>query len=103
MPHAELYKYYSAADVAVWPLQESLAMNDAAACGLPFIANDELGDKERTSANNTLLYIKGDSIDLQQKLLYLLENKTQRIAMGKRGRDLMKKKFSWDILAERYL
>ena len=103
LPHTELYKYYSAADVAVWPLQESLAMNDAAACGLPFIANDEMGDKTRVSAHNALLYKKGDTVDLQQKLVYLLTNKQKRAAMGKRGQELMRAKFSWDVLTERYL
>jgi len=95
--------YYSAADVAVWPLQESLAMNDAASCGLPFIANHELGDKTRVSEHNALLYKKGSYLDLAQKITYLLKNYKIRSMMGRRGRRLAEEKLSWYQIAQAYL
>ena len=66
--HRDLPKYYNAADLAIWPLQESLSMNDAAACELPFIANDKIGVKERISNENALLYKTGNAKDLAKKL-----------------------------------
>ncbi len=98
---AELRAYYSMSDVAVWPLQDSFAMNDAAACELVFIANDTLGDKTRISNNNALLYKVGNVSDLVSKLSYLYDQPTERKLMGKRGRKLVTTKLSWDILARR--
>src|SRR3989344_4150214 len=99
-PKEQLYKYYSAADVAVWPLQESTSMNDAAACELPFIANDELGDKTRISYNNALLYRKGDTTDLYKKIQYLYNDQSLRKKMGKNGRKLAEEKLSWREIAK---
>jgi len=80
----ELFKYFSASDVGIWPLQESVSMVEAAACNLPFIANDTIGTKLRISNNNALLYRKGDISDLYEKIKYLVENDNERLSMGKR-------------------
>lgn len=102
-PPEELYKFYSAADVAIWPLQESTSMNDSAACSLPFIANDTLGERVRVSNDNALLYKKGDTKDLAEKIEYLYKNPVIRKKMGENGRMLAENKLSWDSIAKRYL
>lgn len=102
-PQSQLPAYYSAADVAVWPRQESLAMNDAASCELPFIANHTMGDKTRISNDNALLYKKDNFRDLAKKIESLIIDKKNRVAMGKRGRQLVEKQLSWDILSVQYL
>ena len=102
-PGNELYKYYSMADVGVWPLQESLSMNDAASCKIPFIANDHLGARTRIGNNNALLYKQGDVKDLATKIEYLYKNPQKRIEMGERGRELVEKKLSWSKIAEEYI
>lgn len=99
----ELYKYYSASDLGVWPLQESMAMNDAASCSLPFIANHTIGARLRLSNNNALLYKKGNSSDLADKIEILLNNKKMAKEMGIRGRKLMETRFSWDEIAKEYI
>lgn len=98
-----LYKYYSASEVGVWPLQESTSMNDAASNSLPFIANDTLGDKTRISNKNALLYKKGDHQELAKKIEYLYNNPMARKIMGKRGRELAENKLSWKNVAARFL
>ncbi len=99
----DLPGFYSVADVAVWPLQETLAMNDAAACQLPFIANDSLGAKTRISNRNALLYRQNDVKDLSKKIEFLYRNPDERKAMGKRGRQLAEKKLSWNSLALQFI
>jgi glycosyltransferase involved in cell wall biosynthesis len=99
----ELYEYYSAADVGVWPLQESLAMVDAAACRLPFIANNTLGARERISNNNAILYKKGSWIDLSRKLEYLYKNHSLRKKMGNNGLQLVVKELQWEKLVKAYI
>ena len=102
-PQTRLVDYYSAADMAIWPLQESLAMNDAASCQLPFIANHTMGDKTRISNDNALLYKRGDTTDLTKKITNLYRDKKLRLVMGKKGRQLVEKKLSWQALAKQYL
>ncbi len=99
----KLRAYYSMADVAVWPLQDSFAMNDAAACELVFIANDTLGDQTRISNNNAVLYKKSDTQDLASKLEYLYHHPAERKKMGKRGRVLAETVLSWDTIAQQFL
>lgn len=95
--------YYSAADVAVWPLQESLAMNDAISCGLPIIANDKIGVKERFSNKNAFLYEQGNVTDLVKKIEYVFLHPTEGKKMGERGRKLVEQKMSWSQKAKEYI
>ncbi|MDD2822971.1 MAG: glycosyltransferase family 4 protein [Candidatus Daviesbacteria bacterium] len=98
-----LFKFYSSADIGVWPLQESTSMNDAAANSLPFIANDTIGDKTRIGNKNALLYKKGNSKELAKKIKYLYNNAEMRKVMAKRGRELAEKKLSWKNTAAKFL
>ena len=99
----ELYKYYSMSDIWIWPLQESVTMVEAAACNLPFIANDKIGTKLRISNNNAILYEQWNTEDLYEKIKYLVENKQERVNMWKRGRDLVEEKLSWKNISKEYL
>ena len=55
VPNKELFKYYNAADIGVWPLQCSVTMLEATACGLPAIISDRCGATERVAAGNGIL------------------------------------------------
>jgi len=99
----ELFKYYSASDFGVWPLEESTSMNDAAACEIPFIANDEVGVKLRFKNNNALKYARGNSQDLAEKMKYLVSYPKERKKMGIRGRELIQNELSWNMIAKQYL
>ena len=56
----QLPDYYRAADIGVWPTQESMSMLDAAACGLPIVVSDRLAATERVEGNG-LQYREGDA------------------------------------------
>ncbi len=43
VPNRDLYRYYSAADVAVWPYGASISMRETMACGLPIILGEAGG------------------------------------------------------------
>ncbi len=102
-PCENLYKYYSLADVGVWPLQESTAMNDAISCSLPIIANHNIGTKLRVSNSNALLYKEYDFEDLVNKIEQLYQNPKLLKAMGINGRKLATTELSWSVLANQYL
>lgn len=101
--NVELFKYYSASDIWIWPLQESVTMVEAAACNVPFIANDKIWTKLRISNDNALLYKQWDVKDLYEKIKYLVENPKERVAMWKRWRMLVEEKLSRDSISDKYL
>jgi glycosyltransferase involved in cell wall biosynthesis len=101
MPNASLPRYYRAADVGVWPTQESTSMLDAAACGLPVVVNDTLRAVERIEGNG-LQYHLNDVADLVRVLSTLMEAR-RRAELGSLGAIRMEREFSWRDLAARRL
>lgn len=98
----ELYKIYSAADVAVWPREASMSMMEAMACNRPIIISDDSEVGERLEYNNGLLYRAGDPDDLSRQMEKLLDQ-SLREEIGKRGRKLIEDKLSWDIISKRFI
>ena len=97
VPVHELPKFYRAADIGVWPKQESTSQLDAAACGLPLILSDRIQVKERVEGNG-LLYSEGDAGDLA-KQIWKLSKPAFRQEMGQRGVEKICKNFSWQRIA----
>jgi glycosyltransferase involved in cell wall biosynthesis len=93
MTNESLAAYYRAADIAVWPTQESMSMLDAAASGLPVVVSDQTGEPDRVRGNG-LLYRENDVEDLAKTLL-TLEDPARRQALGAAGRRRMVNSFSW--------
>lgn len=101
MPYQNLGRYYRAADIGVWPTNESTSMLDAAACGLPLIVSDGIVYREHVEGNG-LVYRMNDVDDLICKLL-LLNSKEERRSLGSFGAKKMSEKFSWELIARRRL
>jgi len=101
VPNQELYKYYNASDVGVWPLQCSVTMLEASACGLPIVISNKSGAPERAAMGNGLLYSESDSVDLSQKLAILLDNKLRK-QMSERAL-IFARTLSWTSLAGKCL
>src|SRR5260370_1708210 len=95
----ELGALYRAADIGVWPTQESLSMLDAAACGLPVVANDTMTAKERLDGNG-VTYRLNDQADLVRALSGLHDPETRR-TMGERGARKMAYALSWESISRR--
>jgi glycosyltransferase involved in cell wall biosynthesis len=94
----ELAKFYQAADIGVWPKQESTSQLDAAACGLPIIISSNVQDTQRINGNG-LSYSHGDPIDLAKKILSL-EERSLREELGKHGAEKIRQFYSWDYIAQ---
>lgn len=101
VPHRELVDYYRAADVGVWPTQESTSMLDAAACGLPVVVNNTLRAVERIDGNG-LTYELNDQASLESVLSRLLDRDARR-QLGSVGARRMIEQFSWNALVQRRL
>jgi glycosyltransferase involved in cell wall biosynthesis len=101
VPVEELPALYRAADIGVWPAQESLSMLDAAACGLPIVANHTMVARERVEGNGAT-YRLNDRDDLMRVLRDLHDAGTRR-RMGASGARKMALEFSWEAIAQRRL
>jgi glycosyltransferase involved in cell wall biosynthesis len=97
MRHSELADLYRAADIAVWPRQESMSMLDAAASGLPLIVSDKMGESERVAGNGEV-YRENDVEDLACALVRLSDG-SRRNQLGAYGREKMLRSFSWSTIA----
>ena len=93
MKHSDLAAHYRAADIAVWPTQESMSMLDAAASALPVIASDQMGEADRIRGNGHQ-YREGSVESMQEALLKLSEADVRR-NLGRTGRRKMLDGFSW--------
>jgi glycosyltransferase involved in cell wall biosynthesis len=103
VPNRQLYRYYSASDVSVWPLQVSIGTLEAQACGLPLIVADEPVLRERVNSQTGLLYKAGDMPDLVSKISTLVGNPVMRRQMGHNGRQLIERELSWNAIAQRFV
>jgi glycosyltransferase involved in cell wall biosynthesis len=101
VPVQELGNFYRASNVGVWPTQESLSMLDAAACGLPIVANQSMAAPERLEGNG-VAYKLNDLGDLVRVLLELRDPRT-RECLGTMGAKKMARDFSWESIARRRL
>jgi glycosyltransferase involved in cell wall biosynthesis len=101
IPFSNLGAFYRAADIGVWPAQESMSMLDAAACGLPIVVNDTMSAPERVNGNG-FAYRLNDLDDLVDTLLKLQDPAT-RLRMGSCGAQKIARNFSWESIAKKRL
>jgi glycosyltransferase involved in cell wall biosynthesis len=96
-----LYKYYSAADIGVWPLQCSITILEAMSCGLPVIISNNSSVSEWINEENGLMYRAGDVEDLVEKMRTVLDPKL-RGSMSLNAREYAKKN-DWNIISKKFL
>jgi len=101
VPVQELGNFFRASEIGVWPTQESTSMLDAAACGLPIVANDTMTAPGRLEGNG-VAYKLDDMEDLVRVLLELRDAETRK-RLGSFGAQKMARDFSWESIARRRL
>lgn len=94
----ELVKFYYAADIGVWPKQESTSQLDAVSCGLPIIISSNVEDTNRISGHG-ISYNHGDPKDLSCKILSL-EEKLLRKSLDDKGIAKIQQFYSWDYISQ---
>ena len=96
-----LAQYYRAADMAVWPTNESTSMLDAAACGLPLIVSDGIVYRDHVEGNG-VVYRMNDLAALVEAMEGL-GDPAERARLGAIGAAKMAERFSWLEHARRRL
>jgi glycosyltransferase involved in cell wall biosynthesis len=109
----ELVSFYSMADIFVLPsiVNENgeteglgVVLLEAMACGLPVIGSDVGGILDIIKDGETgLLVRQKDSQDLTRQMIRLLTDSELRKKMTGNARDLIKRQFSWEIVAQRFM
>lgn len=99
VPFKDLPRFYHAADVGVWPRQESTSQLDAAACGLPVVLSNTITVRERVEGNG-LLYREDDAGDLAARLRELQDSGVRK-RLGDLGAAKVRNEFSWDVIARK--
>jgi glycosyltransferase involved in cell wall biosynthesis len=99
MKHRHLAEHYRAADIAVWPTQESMSMLDASASGLPIVVSNRVGAKERVVGNGRM-YEENDVASMGEALLSL-SAAGERRALGAVGRGKTEAGNNWKTYARR--
>lgn len=97
VPARLLPLFYWAADIGVWPRQESTSQLDAAAAGLPIVVSDAVHVRERVEGNG-LFYRDGDVADLAGQLRRL-SAPAFRQELAEVGQRKMSERFSWTSIA----
>jgi len=101
IPHQDLPKYFSAANVAIWPFQETMAALEAAACSLPIILRDSLIAQEYISNGNGFAC---SSLEEQKIALgQLISDPCLQHDLGEKGVDLIEMKYDWKKVAKLFL
>lgn len=96
--YPELGRYYRAADIGVWPCQESISMLDAAACGLPIVVGDKIKAVDRYEGNG-LTYVENDPQSLAEQLIRL-QDRRLRAELGARGVEKMRANYSVESVVD---
>lgn len=91
--HRELPAWYRAADIGIWPTQESTSMLDAASCGLPIVVSDRMGDANRIEGTGRS-YQEGNPDDLAA-VLQGLASREIRLELGVKARSKIVRDYSW--------
>ena len=107
VPDEKLPNLYSASDIFVLPaIYENFpfAILEAQATGLPVISTKVGGIPEFLVDNeNGFLIDAGDSAQLTQRVLALLQDPKLGKEMGMLGRKLIEEKFSWRLITSQVI
>jgi glycosyltransferase involved in cell wall biosynthesis len=103
LPENEVPYYFSMGDIFLTFSSSSegfgLTPLEAIACGTPVICSS-ISVYREILEDNAIFVPPKDSVDLTQKILYLLNNKELRDSMVKKAQTFIKK-YSWNMVGER--
>ena len=99
VPVSELHHWYSMADFAVFPMENTLSALDAQACRLPVIMQKDMTNSERL-ARGGLTFDQGDLKELSDKILTMIQHPEQRKKMGLEGEKFIKATYDYSKIVK---
>ena len=101
--NAELPNYMSAADVAVWPGNPGITMNEAMACHAVLVHSDAAAGRHLTLYGNGAAFERGNARSLAGVLDSIFADPSRLADMRLRSRRLAEEIFDWKVVAARTL
>lgn len=102
VPNDELPGYYCAADIGIWPGDNSIGVFEALGTGLPIIVpNNDLSYRILFDNVAAVGFDRGDCKNLAICILNLLNNKQVCEELSKKGLLVMRNDLSWEVIASR--
>lgn len=98
-----LPRFYSAADISIWPLQISIGTFEAQSCGLPLIVANTPELLDRISDGNGISYVAGNFYDLADKMAWLFKNVEIRTSMSGAGRAAIENRYNWQSITNQFM
>ena len=106
--YPELRQLYAESKIVVIPLYQNdfqagiTSILEAMAMGKPLILTRTIGQTDTIIDGETGIYVEpGDSVGLQQKIQFLLDNEAERRRLGQNARKAFEASFTLDHLVER--
>ncbi len=94
LPSDMLFRYYSAADFAVFPLESTLSSLECQACRLPVIMQWNVTNEQRLRKGG-LFYDKGNISDLADKILLLINDFSLRERLSEDGSSYVSQNYDY--------
>ncbi len=101
VPADELYKYFSSADIGVFPGGQSVLWQQAISCNLPVVLRYWPGTEYLLSEKNGLFLFSDNHLELKQHLEQLVVNPDLRKEITKGAEKLTEDVLSYDVIAKR--
>ena len=101
----DIRDYLSRASVCLYPMKSGSGIKnkilEAMAMGKPVVTNPLGVEALSEGARNCLLVGKTGG-DIAAHVIHLLRDREKRVELGKKGREIVMKEYSWDTVAEKY-
>ena len=98
----EVKNYFSAADIGVWPGNNSVSIMEAMACKLPIVMVD-LQLSYLVSYNNGIKFPQNNKEKLKDALNKVINGEKLRLKMANNSLNAIKKYYSYDSIAKQFL
>ncbi len=95
-----LFKYYSIADFAVFPKENTLSALDAQACGIPVIMESDSTNNKRLEKGG-LLYQKNDLNSLGNSILKLIDEEKLRKKLSHEGQQYILENYEYKSIIKK--
>ena len=100
---SEIYKYFSASDLAIFPGSQSVLWQQAVACEIPLLIRYTIDSEYLIAAGNGLNIFSDDHKEIKQIISILINNKLMIKEMSEKARFVRDNIFSYEKIAQKSL
>jgi len=103
VPSKDLYKYFSAADIGIWPACQTVTFQEAIGCSLPIIVKHYYGTEYLTQYQNGFQLYSDSVEEIIEKIEFLLSYPNVLKEMRERAQKLAENILSYELIAKKSL